>query len=813
VRIPIDYYRILGLPIQATADQLHQAHRDRTLQLPRREYSDAAIEARRQLLDEAYAVLSDTVQRQTYDATFLATTYDLESDPPTGVAAQSSRGRVEDAAPDAYTPSIEIRDDQLIGALLILQELGEYELVLRLGRPYLSGGTANLRRGRFGQAGLVKEDIVLTVALACLELGREQWQQGQYENAAEALETGQELLLREALFPSVRGEIQSDLFKLRPYRILELLALPEENATDRQQGLQLLQDMLQERGGIDGGGNDQSGLNIDDFLRFIQQLRGYLTAAEQQLLFEAEANRPSAVATYLAVYALLARGFAEQQPALVRRAKLMLMRLSGRQDVHLEQAVCCLLLGQTEEASRALELSQEYEPLVFIREHSQGAPDLLPGLCLYGERWLQDEVFPHFRDLVKRKTCLKEYFADEQVQAYLEALPAEAEVQNEWTVLPTHRAAMASNTSTVAEEAIALSSSAAAVGGGRNAYAAARSSRQFNNSSYASNQTYGAGSARLTQAGGWGTAASLGSSTISPTDRIVEDAPPVAARTATATLTAANGRSGNAAGTMMPAAERVGQRSASAESEFQAASSAPSAKAPRQSAKEGGRGQVSNEFRSNDLGDGFPPRRGRGGGSSGSQSGMSGAVWLILLGLLLVGAAGFLITRLLSGPKPLLRGEYPMVSLDRPIIDIPSPAPTVKPVDASGALTQETAQQVIQTWLTTKNAALGADRQIEALDQILTDPMLSQFRARAEEAKRDGWYWKYEHTLKITSIKVSDVNPDLATVEAEVTENAQHYEGDTLKQELSYNDENLPVQYELIRKDNRWLIQDVKVLQ
>jgi len=50
------------------------------------------------------------------------------------------------------------------------------------------------------------------------------------------------------------------------------------------------------------------------------------------------------------------------------------------------------LLGQTEAASRALELSQEYEP---HQEHSQGFPDLLPGLCLYGERWLQTEVFPH----------------------------------------------------------------------------------------------------------------------------------------------------------------------------------------------------------------------------------------------------------------------------------------------------------------------------------------------------------------------------------------------------------------------------------
>jgi DnaJ-class molecular chaperone len=74
VRIPLDYYRILGVPIQATDSQLSQAYHDRALQLPRREYSDAAIEARKQLLDEAYSVLSDPEQRAEYDAGFLAAT-------------------------------------------------------------------------------------------------------------------------------------------------------------------------------------------------------------------------------------------------------------------------------------------------------------------------------------------------------------------------------------------------------------------------------------------------------------------------------------------------------------------------------------------------------------------------------------------------------------------------------------------------------------------------------------------------------------------------------------------------------------------
>ncbi|MCA1993517.1 MAG: J domain-containing protein, partial [Coleofasciculus sp. S288] len=287
MRIPLDYYRILGLPIQATAEQLNQAYRDRTLQLPRREYSEVAIASRKQLLDEAYAVLCDPEQRSAYDASFLAKTYDQDPSQQVALKAKSASEATESVV-DPHTPSIEIKSEQFVGALLILQELGEYEIVVKLGQPYLgTRESINLDKGRLGDPQLVRADIVLTLALACLELGREQWQQGQYENAATSLETGQELLLREGLFPSVRGEIQADLYKLRPYRILELLALPEENLTERRQGLRLLQDMLQERMGIDGTGEDQSGLSIDDFLRFIQQLRGYLTAAEQQTLFEA----------------------------------------------------------------------------------------------------------------------------------------------------------------------------------------------------------------------------------------------------------------------------------------------------------------------------------------------------------------------------------------------------------------------------------------------------------------------------------------------------------------------------------------------
>jgi hypothetical protein len=778
VRIPLDYYRILGLPIQATAEQLQQAHRDRALQLPRREYSEAAIAARKQLLDEAYAVLSDPDQRQSYDANFLAKTYELEPDRP-GPSSTVTPQDSPDTSSDPYTPSIDIHDDELVGALLILLELGEYELVLKLGRTYLSNNS-NLKNGRFGEPDIVFTDIILTVALACLELGREQWQQGQYENAAESLEAGQELLFREGLFATVRGEIQTDLYKLRPYRVLELLALPEESTTERRQGLRLLREMLQERGGIDGTGTDQSGLNVDDFLRFIQQLRGYLSAAEQQTLFEEEARRPSAVATYLAVYALLAQGFAQREPALIRRAKVMLVRLGSRQDVHLEQAVCALLLGQTEEASRALELSHDYEPLAFIRENSQGSPDLLPGLCLYSERWLQEEVFPHFRDLAQQQVSLKDYFADQQVQAYLEELPSESPDP------APHKPANRNGWVAAAKAGSNGQSSSTAVGDPANWHAA---------SSYPSEPTV---TTRLQQTG-------ESEATIPSATRAVSTVYPAVGQTETEPRgSAAPGQS--TAPPRQRASSAVVVGGSGANGSLRPVSSTQAG----QTSRERSRGEVANGFRVPNPED-LPPRRGDKGTAASSKF---KPVLLFVIALLSLGALGYLTTKAFTslqdarGPK--LEANQPMISLDQPLIAVPDPETAAQ--SATGPLTQEAAQQVVQTWLSTKAAALGPNRATNQLNQILVDSALTQWQQQAADDRRSNSYRQYQHAIRsVDSVEMSDVDPNQARVDAVVSEAAAFYINGQVDRSLSYTSDSISVRYDLVRRNGRWLIREMNV--
>ncbi|MFS8890912.1 J domain-containing protein, partial [Synechococcus sp. R55.2] len=404
VRVPLDYYRVLMLSARADEHQIEQAYRERIDLKPGErswllEFSPQAVEARAQMIQEAASVLLNPEARRNYDEHLMPA-----------------------------DPTLTVEEAHLPGVLCLYCEAGEYQAALDLAQHMLEQGHP------------ARSDAILARAIARLELGREAWQQGSYEEAARSLQAGLAELEEYQAFPQMQAEIRIDLGKLRPYRILQLLSheahapAPAGRETlvlrtadangERQQGLALLKAMLDERGGIEGVGQDGSGLSTEDFLRFIQRVRRHLTLKEQQELFEQEAERPSMVAAYLAVQVLLAAGYLENRPALVRRARGYLARLAQRQDVHLEQAICSLLLGQTEDALAHLRSTQEVEALQFIEEHSAGSPDHLPGLCRFTEKWFQEEVFPEFRGLEATQATLQAYFDNPQVQAYLDEMPS-----------------------------------------------------------------------------------------------------------------------------------------------------------------------------------------------------------------------------------------------------------------------------------------------------------------------------------------------------------------------------------------------------
>jgi hypothetical protein len=180
-------------------------------------------------------------------------------------------------------------------------------------------------------------------------------------------------------------------------------------------------------------------------------------------------------------------------------------------------------------------------------------------------------------------------------------------------------------------------------------------------------------------------------------------------------------------------------------------------------------------------------------------------IWLLIVTL------SWLQKTLQGFSSPDLKGPQPMIELSKPPIPIPEPGTGNQMRAPSGPLTQETAQQVIETWLSTKKLAFGSDHQIEQLDQILAEPALSRWRQRVQTDKQNNSYWQYTHNLGVNSVETSEANPDQARVDATVNENAKFYQGGQPSEDKSYND-NLRVRYDLVRREGRWLIQDMNVV-
>ncbi|MFM7877924.1 MAG: IMS domain-containing protein [Microcystis panniformis] len=746
MRIPLDYYRILGIPFQVSAEQIDLAHADRGRQLPRQEYSQTAIVARQHLLDQAYQVLSEPDRRRDYDAQFFDPNPLLLNPESSAENLDSQTGEVAAASAEYPTPQITIDPADLVGALLILQELGEYELVIRLAETYLDLEPTT------------RPDMILTLALAYGELSREYWQDKNYEQAASTAAKALTCLEQEQMFPQVASEIRHDCDRLRPYRVLELLSQEKNPSLGRQRGLNLLEEMLAARGGIDGQGDDRSGLGVDNFLRFIQQLRVYLTQAEQEKIWAKEAQRPSAVGNYLLVYALIARGFAQKQPAAIVAASDRLQQLQKRQDVSIERSICALLLGQTEQASTILETSQEQEILNYIKEQSGQSPDLLPGLCRYGERWLQTEVFCHFSDLVDQKASLKEYFAEEEVQNYLEELsgfpdetvPVSVQekvgepLESEVTVLKTHTPPTHLNP--------------------------APGATPMRESAYSSHSRPQKPS--LARANG---------------ERTGTAVPALRATAQEETFTPYT--QGNV---VVKAADR------------QLALNPPRRRPTRSRHPAVGNSQpAAPETVKTAL---VPPKRRRPARRKLRLDRVA-ILGVGLVGTLVVLSLG--VKAIVDSQSPLaaLQGEQLPISLNTPILEIPSANAEVM---ERTSLDRETAKETIQAWLGAKSAAFGSEHQKEPLKEVLTGSALEIWQKRAAALQGNN-YWRYDHQVDVRSVTNNPKNPNLATVEAIVNEKAMYFHNSKEIVERSYN-ESLKVRYDLVRQGDKWLIEKTQVL-
>ena len=785
MQIPLDYYRILSVPVKAAQPQLEQAYSDRLQQQPRREFNEYAIKARQALIEKAYRVLSDPQARQNYDAQFLVNMQPVEPlelsenggvSENTEVAADDDGDREvvpedkivrEDTSLVTATinPIIEIPSAQLVGALLIMQELGEYELVLTQGIDYYNSDEFSQFQQQNSEEVNVatRENIILALALAYMELGREQWHRKEYETAAMSSQLGIDILNQENLFPQVKQELELDLYRLRPYRVLELISQNQPNSAPRIKGFYLLQDMLLQRQGIEGKGKDLSGLSFDQFLCFIQQLRTYLTSVEQKQLFDRDTQNDSAIGSYLAVYALLGLGFTRKQPELILRAQRKLDYLSEKRNVAWEQAVCALLLGHSEKALAKVHQTEDTSKLNQILQHAPGNPDLLPGICFYAEKWLHEDVLAQFVDLIDVKLTLKEYFAEREVQTYLDKLtPA--------TVLVTTENA---STGSASSESVPQQSDSQQNGIG----VLSRWRSIFNDKN--------------------------SSKTVVVANQVFQNTP-VASQSSTATIERGKSDKAVKAKSKYKAKSKTKHRQSSPNRQAKQPPKHPSSRLSLPLEKKRAvPASALYKAQAQAIQKKMAQKK-----KLSSTTRLKG--WLFIASLIFgVGTIGFIATKLFLSPRQQTAKAEIAIAISDPAIELP-PA---KPVVAKPKLTfTQKAQQVVEKWLSSKSAAFGKEYQISELNSILAEPLLTTWRDRATAYQAGDFYREYQHQIKMRSAKVDPNNPNKAVVEAEVKEVAQHYQSGQLDNTQSYDD-NLLVRYQLVRQGEKWLIQNAEVLE
>jgi ARC6-like, IMS domain/DnaJ domain len=742
MRIPLDYYQILGVPTAATMGQIQQAYADRNLQQPRHEYTSTAIESRRKLLGDAYEVLAHPSERSQYDAA------QMEANPhfPAGEQPPSS---------------LEIPADRLLGGLLIMSEIGEYERLLTIAWPLL--GSDQILQQSIGNADLeeTRNSLHLTVALTLLELGREEWRQNKPAEGCQALETSIKLLRQQGIYPSVQAEINKELSKFRPQYILSLLCSPDTSVENHQQALSLLQEVVSACSSPQG--YKTYGMTQDGFIAYIDQIRRYLTTHEQQSLFEEPALQSgNPVFTYLLVYAMVARGFYYQMPELVHRAKqLLLKNLGRRQDVFIEQALCYLLLGQTKEAQSALERSQDRESLEYIRKNSTTNEDLLLGLCRYSELWFQSQVFPHFADLAHHKASLQGYFDNRQVQAYLDDLPPASGDLSLFDETSGELAPFANVPASVALPAFGTPSA----------------------------PTFG---------------------TATPIDQSQLDLPLVE-RTFVTRPTIPPGAGDNVVPFERPQKKRALVPDATFMEDLGADSSGlPLVEPPL---GEGNLAAIESTALAHRPKSAIARRkRWRPILLRQALVGFGGLLAAIALVMI---AHNILKTKTsveLANQKKISPPSAPSnaTPIEKAVVaTIPKADPKTEVVTDS-KLTIANAQVLVESWLQAKDKALSEQYDVAALDQVLANPALTRAKRRSTEAKTGGVYWEHQHKVKIDAISN---NPNGGVIEATVNEISKFYTASKqLDSKYSY-DKNVRVRYALVNNNGRWLIKDMTVIQ
>lgn len=389
LELPIDHFRLLGVGPTTDAQSVLRTLQQRLDRAPGQGFTEETLQSREELLRASADLLSDADRRLVYETDLTA----ISSGSGSSIAA------------------LDVPSTNEVGGLLLLLEAGQplecFELASQALQPPQAPALGSSREA----------DLTLLAGLSCLAAAADQHQLRRYESSAQTLKQGLQLLQRMGQLPALRHQINQEIEGLTPFRVLDLLSRNLTAVGERAEGLALLGEMVQRRGGLEGH-NDPS-LSVEEFQAFFKQIRFFLTVQEQVDLFSrwADDSRDagSRAADFLATTALTASGFGQRKPERIAAAKARL-QASGTEGTQPLLACLHLLLGEVDQAHQAFAEGASTELKQWAAKQSA---DPLAQLCAYCSDWLSRDVLPGYRDL-EADADLEAYFADRDVQTYVE---------------------------------------------------------------------------------------------------------------------------------------------------------------------------------------------------------------------------------------------------------------------------------------------------------------------------------------------------------------------------------------------------------
>ena len=400
--LPIDHFRLLGVSPSAAPEAILRRLETRCDSPPDQGFTHEVLLLRADLLRRSADLLTDPADRAEYEAALL---------------------RLSESHPNG-TVGLDLPTSSEVAGLMLLWEANGALEAFQLARQGLQPPQAPaLGSGR-------EADLTLLAALACRDAAVEEQDQRRYESAAQLLIDGIELQQRMGKLPDQQRQLEDALQGLTPFRILDLLSRDLGDQDSHQRGLTLLDELVVARGGLeaaDADGDQPGSLSQEDFESFFHQIRRFLTVQEQIDLFSRWFEGGAADAGFLTVLALTAAGFSRRKPEFLEQARDRLQTLANA-DLDPMPLLGCLdlLLGNVKDADRHFAVLRDPDLQAWFLNHPG---DRLAAQCEYCRAWLERDVLPGYRDVDASGADLDAWFADRDVQGFVDRLDRKASRQ------------------------------------------------------------------------------------------------------------------------------------------------------------------------------------------------------------------------------------------------------------------------------------------------------------------------------------------------------------------------------------------------